>query len=242
MIKHLITVFFCICINTSCRVYAQSLTYGYIEIPPFTYTNENGKADGFIIDIVDQTFKKANIEYIAISLPAIRLREYLKSGKVDIWAGVYNANDYDDVALVGNKSFSHLTLNAYFIGDKPAITQKEQLKNQSIITIHGYSYAGLAEYIKDSANNISDNKTKSHESAFNMLKAKRGDYLLGYYLPAQQYLTLNPIAELQRSLISPLPLYFIVSKRTPNAQQLLDKLETLISDQAVAIEPSKHHP
>lgn len=242
MIKRLLTTLFIIGLNTLTQVLAKPLTFGYVEIPPFTYTNEDGKADGFIMDLVDRTFKKANVEYTTISLPAIRLKEYLKYGKVDVWVGIYSSTDYGDVAHIGQKAFSYLTLNAYFIGDKQAITKKQQLKDQSIITMHGYSYGGLAEYIADSANNVKDNKTKTHESAFNMLKSKRGDYVLGYHLPAQQYLESNPITELQHSLISQLPMYFIVSKQTPNAEQVIEHLEFWMSDQALAIEPSMHHP
>lgn len=221
---------------------AQTLIFGYVEFPPFTYTNSEGKADGFIIDLVDSTFKNAKLDYTAVSLPAIRLKEYLKHGKVDVWVGITTANDFDEVAIVGSRVFNHLALNAYFIGNKPAINKKEQLNNQSIITMLGYSYGGLAEYIKDNSNNITDNKTQSLASAFQMLASKRGDYLLGYGLPAQQYLSSNPINALQYSSIAKLPLYFIVSHQTPNGPKIIKQLEYWMNTQNNLTEPSKHHP
>ena len=219
------------CVNAQSQNDPETLTFGYVEMPPFTYTNSAGKADGFVMKLVDKVFKESGILYQTISLPAIRLREQLKSGKIDVWVGIDTKESNNEFAIVSKKVFINITLRAYFIADKCPVNAKNDLNNQSVITLRGYSYGGLDKYINDKAHNIINSQTKSHASGFQMLKLARADYFLGYNLPAQEYLKKHPIPKIQSSLLSSFPLYFIFSKQTENAREIINQLESSMAFQ-----------
>ena len=59
-----------------------------------------------------------------------------------------------------------------------------------------------------------------------MLKHNRCDYLLNYSGPMKNMLKQVPIDALNKSRVSTLEARFVVSKKTPNAQQVLQNLVT----------------
>jgi len=51
-------------------------------------------------------------------------------------------------------------------------------------------------------------------------------YLLDYEQPVNKALRTYPVANLRKNLLSCLDAYFVVSKKTPNARTVLDRLES----------------
>src|SRR5690606_22003823 len=66
----------------------RELRVGYIEFPPFEYTNENGEPAGYFIDILRLTFQKAGFVPRFQALPIARAYLFLKEGKIDVWPGL----------------------------------------------------------------------------------------------------------------------------------------------------------
>jgi len=89
MPKYLLTLLFCsLLLCTSPASSEQlTLTLGYAEFPPFTYTNEQGGAEGFLLKKNQQVFKRAGYQIKYQALPAKRLNKYLALGNIDLFIG-----------------------------------------------------------------------------------------------------------------------------------------------------------
>ncbi|MBL4909311.1 MAG: transporter substrate-binding domain-containing protein [Alteromonadaceae bacterium] len=201
-----------------------TLTLGYIEFPPFTYTNRLGLADGLLIKKTKKILTQAGFKYHIFALPTNRLLYYLKHGKIDLWLGINDQNEYQHTVLVGTKALTEINLNIYSVNGKK-IDLITDLNNNEIIVIRGYRYGGFLDVLQKTKNNITLFTTKSHKSAFAMLAHHRAPYLLAYQHPADLALEQITIDNLTINHISTLPVFFIISKKTTNAAQVLTALD-----------------
>lgn len=200
------------------------LTIGYVEFPPFSYTNLNGQADGSLIELAKIILAKTGHQYEMVLLPSKRMMSYLSTGVVDAWISVSSHHLLSDIAIVGKQVIGQLKLNVYNLNFEKTV-ELVDLKNKTVILIRGYNYGGLIDYINSKDNNIKAFTTNTHHSAVNMLLAKRADYMLGYEAPVLIELKKQKIPNLQSNTILELPLYFVVSKKTLNAKKLLNEFE-----------------
>jgi len=206
----------------------QTLMFGYIEFPPYTYTNEQGKAAGIELERADKLISKAGYRYQTTSLPTKRIIQYLRSGYVDIMIGLNTHPKLNEITFVSDKVLNRIKLNTYFIGNKTPIVTKEDLINKKIIIVRGYNYGGLIDFILDEKNNVQYQTTKSHSSGFEMLRAKRADYFLAYQQPSQAHLDKHEIKDIHLTNLSQFPIFLTVSKKTANAQAVFNRLEAVI--------------
>ena len=204
---------------------AKTIRMVYIEAPPFYFTDPNGTPHGFLIELMNQVTQKAGYELEAFSYPAKRMAYMLINGEADIWLGVSTIPDFKGRTLIGKTEVLNVVLNIYSIGNKKALLDKEDFSGHSIIVLRGYSYGGLINFIKDPANRVTYYETGSHESAFKMLKNGRADYLLDYCIPADRTMDIVKIPGLKSARLSSLPLKFVVSKKTPDALNVLMEIE-----------------
>ncbi|MBU1168417.1 MAG: transporter substrate-binding domain-containing protein [Proteobacteria bacterium] len=207
------------------KAMANKLKIGYIEFPPFTYTEAGGKPSGILIDLANKVFHDAGYEFEAFSYPVRRLASYIGSGDLDVWMGLKTLPEFTGKAYIGDAIIAELVLRAYTKGKKTPILVKEDLIGKSIIVLRGYSYGGWITFIEDPKNNINHIKANKHEAAFNMLKADRADFLLDYKEPSDMALQKIRINDLEYNQISALPCYFVVSRANPKGQDIIKKLE-----------------
>lgn len=220
----LIITAFCMSVLTT-HATANKLKLGYIEFPPYTYTDKNGIPQGSLIDLASKVFPAAGYEWSAVSYPVRRLATYIGSGDLDIWIGLKTLPEFKGKAYIGNTIITELILRAYTRGDMPPIIKKEELMGKSVIIMRGYSYGGWITFIENPQNNINFIKTNKHAAAFNMLKAGRADYLLDYEEPSEMALSNISIPDLKFNQISSLPCYFIVSGKRLDGQKIINRLE-----------------
>ncbi len=205
------------------------LNFGYVEFKPFTYTNAEGKPDGFLYKIVEDTLNKANIKFKTASLlPSMRLKEYLKSGEIDFWVGIDSNDLYTEMTFVGSKPITNITLQIYYVGDKKQLTSIEDLNDQSLMMMRGYGYGGVTNgLLKDKVKKYT--YTRTHSTGFKMLESGRAKFLLAYERPANEYLLTHSIDNLHSITVSSFPIYFMLSKQTENAEKILAQLENELS-------------
>jgi len=203
---------------------AQEIALGYIEFPPVFSTDELGNPKGLLIELAKMVIPKAGYKWTAHSRPTKRMANDIVVGDLDLWIGLSTLPEFEDTTFIGKPIVSTIELNSYWLGDKPAIHTKEDLSGKRVITLHGYSYGGWIKYIQNPVNNVTECRSFSHEQAVNMLKYDRCDYLLNYAGPMENKLKSISIDELNKNRISALEARFVVSKKTKNAQQLLEAL------------------
>ncbi len=205
---------------------AQSLRWAYIEFPPVFFTDDAGKPAGSLIDIGAKVLDKAGFKWKAESFPTKRMIDCMVRGECDLWIGLATLPPFKDTTLAGKSDLLTITLCSYSIGDKPPIAKKEDLSGKSVIVLRSYSYGGWIHYIKDPANNVRYQEIPDdHETAFKMLAAGRADYLLDYAGPSAGVIEKLAIPDLRNAVLSSFGARMVVSKKTPHAETILQRLE-----------------
>ena len=74
-------------------VYAEKITLAYVDFPPYEF-EENGKAHGILIRIVETVFKKGNIPLELKFLPFKRAYEYTRNNEIDPWPKITVGLDF----------------------------------------------------------------------------------------------------------------------------------------------------
>jgi len=221
-IRILIFSFFLLVPNLSS---ALQLKAGSTDFPPFYVINNDGSASGIYVDIMERTLEHAGLNYRLDIYPTKRLYRNLGVGETDLFLGIKGSPEYDNDVLYSKMAISQLQMRIYAIGNTPLPSIKEDLNGHSVITMRGYGYGGLITYLENPNNSIEVTSTSEHRSSFLMLKNKRADYVINYKQPSKTALAALRIDDLKYTSFYDAKVYFIMSKKTINAQQVMKKLE-----------------
>ncbi len=99
------------------------------------------------------------------------------------------------------------------------------LNGRHVIVLLGYSYGDWFDYITDPQNNITHESAIKHDQALRMLLSHRVDYLLDYQLPINLALANMETPKLYYHDVFSIEGHIVVSKKLPNAKQILRRLE-----------------
>ena len=203
------------------------IQYGYPSQSIFVATiDDEGQPESPMKRVAEALMEKAGIPVYSKSYPARRLFKNLREGTTD-FSILVRASSLLDHCIFSKKPVYSTTLNVYFIGDKPPVKSKEDLVGKKVITIRGYSYAGLLKFIMDPANKIVNEVAGTHRGAFKMLENKRADYLLDYASAAGDILAERPVEHINSSPVSSLDIFLVLSRAYPDAADLMVKLEDI---------------
>ncbi len=188
-----------------------------------TKTKPNGKVDNPLVKVAEALFDKANIPLKANQYPAARMFKKLQSGEAD-FSILVNSPLLDQCCLVSPDPVTTTELRVYFKHTADPIYSEDGLIGKEIITLRGYSYGPLKNFIQNPSNKIKLNPTSTHESAFSMLNADRASYLVNYKQPAIETLEKNPIDGVRYSILRQIDLYLVLNKQYPNAERVMSEL------------------
>lgn len=221
------TLIFCFMFSST-TIAEQPSKYivGILDFPPFYVVKSESDVSGSMTEIVKKTLNKAGINYTITGLPPKRLYKSLAEGYVHIWMGIKGVPDYDEQVLYSKIQTQTIDICVYTLTDKPPVNSLQDLKGKKILTIRGYGYGGIIKFIEDPMNNVVVDATDGHELAFKKLLKNRSDYLLEYRQPAEVTITKEKITGLKRYDLKSIPIQFIVSKKAPDAENLLKKIDT----------------
>lgn len=203
----------------------RPLILGFVEFPPASYVDADGKPAGELLDLGQRALEEAGYSWEAKHYPANRLASYMGTGEVDLFLGISTVPGFEGNTIAGEKTIAHIELRAYAKGDAPVIERWEDLRGKTVIILRGYSYGGWIGEILDPANGINALEVDEHEQALKVLNLGRGDILLDYKSPVDTALRQVEVPDLQSTLISLLNCKFVVSRKTPQAQKVLTDLE-----------------
>lgn len=199
---------------------------GYIEFPPYSYTDENDQAAGDIVDLVNLLAQRAGHRVEFHVGPNLRVFKSLESGQVEVWATVVNHPMVGPHVLQSAYRIARLKLNLYYRGTNvPQLPYA--LRGSRLLLMQGFVYPNspLTAYIEDPDYRVSKSQAPSHSAAIQMLRRGRADYLLNYQTPMEQALgeTDQPLPPHVVVLEQDFTLVF--SKRSPRAQLLRDDFD-----------------
>lgn len=226
--KRILLALVSIALLTSGAFAGQKYEIGHLDFPPY-YLMEKGKpAGGHFHDLLLETAGTAGLDVYTKAYPTKRLYSNIVKGKTNIFLGVKGASAYHSDVIYSKTRITTVEVRAFFIGDKTKINAPKEIVGKNLILIRGYSYGGFLAKMKGMAKKkmLKLNFADGHKNAFKMLKKGRGDYVLDYKRPAMNALKeMKPIKGISYSVAAQVPGYFIVSKKTPKAQELMDKLD-----------------
>ncbi|MFL0810112.1 MAG: transporter substrate-binding domain-containing protein [Agarilytica sp.] len=197
----------------------------YIEFAPVTYTNEEGAPDGYLIQTMFDVLKEAGYDWSIRPLPTNRMILNMAQGGLDLWIGASTINQLNEHVVAGKEPITEIHFRAYYFGNSGPYLRKEDLLGKRVIMMRGYSYNGWTKFIKDPKNGIQYFESDSHLQALNTLYLGRGDVLLDYERPINTALSRTSISNIKSNDVFSQSLYFLVSKKTPNAEQLVQTLD-----------------
>lgn len=205
---------------------ADTLRWGYLNFPPFTYADEHQVAQGSLADIVKSVTSKANISVRSLQYPNRRAYRMIEDGNINFGVMIKSQIVNSKSHLISRFPISRYMLNAYWIGNKKPIKQLEELQGSSVILIAGCLYGTDREYIENKGNKISiTSNIENHTRAFESLVRGRADYMLGYAGPAELALSSQTIDNLQNSLMREVEVFFVLTKETKDAENIIERLE-----------------
>lgn len=223
-------ILFSICFSMTAVAQSVEVKAGSTSFPPFYIVNEDQSASGLLLDIMVKTLEHANLNYRLDIYPTKRLYKNLGVGNTHLFLGIKGSPEYDHNVFYSDTAISQIQMRIYATGDTPLPTTKEDINGHKISTMRGYGYGGLVSYFADPKNNIEVTSTTEHRASFLMLKNKRADYVINYKHPSETALKTLKIKDLKYTNFYDAKVYFIVSKETPNARQVLNKLESAYLD------------
>lgn len=206
--------------------HSKELEVGIFDFPPYYVEKNNGHHTGTLVDVLKTVLNKAQLKYQIEAYPAKRLYFNLAEGKTNIFIGVKNAPEYEGKVLYSKKPVMRIQLCAFSIGRMPLLQSKEEIRGKEIIVVHGYSYAGIINYFKDPKNKIKMQMAPTHPIGFKMLLSKRANYLVDYLEAGNAFKAKHKSLDLKCGNLSTADLFIIVSKLTPRADKILEKMES----------------
>jgi polar amino acid transport system substrate-binding protein len=203
---------------------ADPIKVGYVEFPPYSYT-DNGKPAGSLIETLRKVAADQGIEYTIESVPARRLMAGLPQGELDLFLGVKTAKEFEGTTLASANPIDTVEMNAYALNEAPAVKVKEDLSGKAVIALTGFSLGGWRAWMEDPANKVTLVDARTTEQALALLEAGRAPVFIQWSKPVQTALDAKPMPALKTTSISSTPVYFVLSKKTPNAEAVMGKLE-----------------
>ncbi|MFW5823460.1 MAG: substrate-binding periplasmic protein [Marinobacter sp.] len=170
----------------------ETLTVGYVDFPPYQFQNEAGEADGRFVELTRKVAEEAGYELEFVYLPTARVYFYLEIGAIDLWQGFADNPSLGDDVLESETTPLKVAYGVWYLPSTPEPRAFPDLYGTTLITITGYNYAGLASYL-DQSDDIRAISTTGHQSALDMLKKGRGQYLLDYQEPVLDRLMEQPV-------------------------------------------------
>lgn len=166
----------------------KTVRVAYVEFPPITYRTAEGEPAGEFVEITRKVAAEAGYELEFLYLPVARAYLYLRDGTVDLWLGLSATPVLKEAVLESWISPIPVELSAWYRQDTEPLEHMDQLHGSMVILIGGYTYGGLRDWLEDQPD-IRITEAPNHRSAVDMLKRKRGDYLLDYRQPVREILT-----------------------------------------------------
>jgi len=205
---------------------APAIEYAYPEQSVWTTKlDDQGAATTPLLGLADKLFAKTGMKWHASPYPAKRMYKVMQEGGAN-FSMLVGSPTLDHCCLIGERSVAATELRVYHSESTPAVQTIDELKGKRLIVVSGYTYGSIAPFLDDTSSSLAIIRVASHEAAFAMLAAKRGDYLIDYVGPAREILEKRPLPGLRSERLAKLEVRLVLSKDYPDAEAMLKKLDT----------------
>lgn len=210
---------------------AEDLHWGYMHFPPFTYADKHHIVHGSLAKIVKNVTSRAKVSVSSTQYPNRRAYKMIEDGIINFAVMIKSHTVNSESHIMSRFPVSKYMLNAYWIGNKKPIKQLDMLQDSSVVLIAGYRYGNGREYIENKRHKITiTSNVENHNRAFESLSRGRADYMLGYAGPAEIALGSQIIDGLKNSLVEEFEVFFVITKESKNAENIMRRLEEAYID------------
>ncbi|MEQ6884175.1 transporter substrate-binding domain-containing protein [Salicola sp. Rm-C-2C1-2] len=201
---------------------AKELEFGYVNLPPFGYTDDEGRSKGYLVALARRVFEGMDQPVRFVQHPATRLYRQMESGETAFTLGAAGLHRLTDTAVESQEPAAKLTIALYRQKSTESISNVNELKDKRVILIKGYTYGQLGRFFEEHRDAMQIIEANGHKSALRMIQFDRADYLLNYQTPAETTIAHHQLNGLDRDIIGQLGVHFFVSRALENAQSLAD--------------------
>ena len=202
----------------------EALVVGYVDFPPFTYTDERGKAAGYLNEITREVAARTGQELEFIEVPPARLERGLRTGDVDVFQGIRIFAEQSDRMVAGDSLLLPITLAVYQRPGAEPFKSVEDFVGKRVGVLRGYAYGGLIDKLRDNSD-VSLMTVNTRDSAYRVLIGDRVDFFLDYVHPASEALAELGSPTLQHTPIRTLDTYWTISNVDGDARRILERFE-----------------
>lgn len=202
---------------------------GYIEFPPYSYTDAQGQPAGHLLEFFRLVAQRAGYQTQFTASPSYRLFKSMETGLIEMSPSLVRHPVMSQYTVRSRYLVARVLLNLYY-QDRPPPAQLEQLRNTRLLRIQGLVYPGspLAALAKDPANGIEQITAPTHLAAVQMMQLQRADYLLDYQDPAENAFKEGNLPVLPHVTLLQQDFTIAYSLVSPRAKQLRDELDQAI--------------
>jgi len=205
------------------------LRVGFNASPPLAYFKEDGAPDGQAVRLARQLLAKAGQPTEIGIYPTPRLLKSLQDGELDLSMQALTPT-LEDCCLFSKTPVTTLIVRGYWLGERQPIRSREELVGKSLIVLHGYSYAGLIDSIRDESRHNRLETANSFAAALQMLESGSADYLLAYETNMQEHRGGRQPKNLRSEVIDRFPVHLVLNKNYPDAARAMTRLESLLKE------------
>ena len=200
------------------------LVVGYVDFPPFTYTDEQGRATGYLNEITRAVAAHAGQKVEFLEVPPARLERGLRTGDVDVFQGIRIFAEQSDRMVAGDSLLLPITLAVYQRPGAEPFKSVEDFVGKRVGVLRGYAYGGLIDKLRDNSE-VSLMTVNTRDSAYRVLIGDRVDFFLDYVHPASEALAELGSPTLQHTPIRTLDTYWTISNVDGDARRILERFE-----------------
>jgi polar amino acid transport system substrate-binding protein len=201
------------------------LKLGYIEFPPYYFTNELGQAEGHLIELSRLLADSAGYDLDIRALPTRRAAQMLAAGEIDFWLGLATITEQAEQVLISQVVVDTIQLQIYSLSPLPEVVDKDYLLGRKVVLLRGYRYGGWTDFIQAPESNTEIYLANNHHQAVKTLVGRGYDFLLDYRLPIKRTLEQIDAPPLFVADIHSLNVHILVSTHHPQAHRLLQLFE-----------------
>lgn len=203
---------------------------GIFDFPPFYSKKDNKEAEGILIDLAKEKINAVGRDVTFEPFHTPVLLKQLVDGGVDVGMLIKHPALIDKT-LYSDNPISTLELVAYHGKRTPSLKSYENLAGKKVLILAGYGYGGVLKKLKALEPKPDLIKASDIYSGLDMLLSGRGEYFLSYLKPSEEIAERKGYKEKDEWLlsdkISTFDVFWVVSKKTHKAEELLSQLESV---------------
>lgn len=207
--------------------HAEPVTFFYLRFPPYTWTDEQGKLAGNVVDKIYKTFDVAGIELATEDTTGRRYpvhHNLRRNPRAVVAVPPFTLEDRS-AFLIGEHRLEELNLSIFWSGSAKPVSKPEDLLGESVILLSNYQLAGWREYIDANRDRIEVHDIADHIAAVRSLRSGRATYLINYREPTEFLLQSYPVEGIRSYDLATFYFHFVMPKSEVN-RRILERLET----------------